>query len=79
MSILTRMFKRHPAQQYIVWRKSGNVSVRGELSHYSGVRILNEANPRRALVEMSDDVRDRIAHEHPELSIEPNALYKLQT
>lgn len=78
MTTLTRISRRQPVQQYIVWRRSKRdaFSVSEQLVRYPGVRIL-EDDPGEALVEMSETVRKRIAREHPELAIEPNVIYEL--
>lgn len=67
--------------QYVVTPKTkkNNVLVAELLACYPKASIIDELDNSTALVEMSADVCEQISRNHPELLIEPNLLYKLQT
>lgn len=55
-----------------------NMHVASVLSVYPTVKVLDELDDATALVEMSDKDRNRLSRQHPELLIEPNALYTMK-
>jgi len=67
--------------QYVVTQatKGSNVSVAELLAHYPKAIILDELDNSTVLVEMSADMCEQISRNRPDLLIEPNLLYKLQT
>jgi hypothetical protein len=68
-------------RQYVVTQatRESSVSVAELLALYPKADILDELDNSTALVEMPADVCEQISRNHPELLIEPNLPYKLQT
>jgi len=67
--------------QYVVFAtpEKASISLAALLKTYPRIKILQELDKNTALVEMSADTRRLLTREHPEIVVEPNLRYSLQS
>jgi len=68
-------------QQYVVFAtlKNASFSLPALLKTYPKIKVLQELDKSAALVEMSADTSRAIAGENPDIVVEPNLRYSLQS